>query len=333
MTEKNQRPAFYRSADAPLRLGISACLLGREVRYDGRDSFDSLIAATLGQGGVELTDICPEVECGLPVPREAIQLEGAADAPQVIAVETRRDITRQISGWVGRRIRQLKDEALDGYIFKSRSPSCGVKGVKLFKAGGGNYERSGVGLFAAAFQKAFPLLPVADEASLVDGGARENFIERLFALRRYRDYLANGGSRGGLVQFHSDHKLQIMAHSVETYRSLGRLVADLKKFSPAQLRSQYEEQFVRALRLMATRPKNVNVLQHAFGYFKTRLDSAARADLLQLIDRYRNGLVPLTVPQVLLSHYARILDVPYLSRQFYINPEPAELRLRTVGGY
>ena len=325
MAEKASGASFYRPGE-PIRLGISTCLLGEKVRYDGGHKLDPFLVNTLGRY-VEWVGVCPEVECGLPVPREAMRLEGNPDAPTLVTIKTRRDITGQMKSWAARRVRELEAENLCGYVFKSRSPSSGMQRVKLYDVNGVPTP-AGVGLFARAFMDHFPLLPVEDEGRLHDPLLRENFIERVFALKRYRDYLAHDGSRGGLVEFHTDHKLLVMAHSVDLYRQIGRLVARPEELSPEELKAEYERLLVKAMELLPTPRKHANVLQHIMGYFKTDLTADEKQELLQMIERYRTELIPLVVPVTMLMHYVRKYDVGYLQRQFYLNPHPIELKLR-----
>ncbi len=325
MTNGTSRAGFYRPEER-IRLGISACLLGEKVRYDAGHKRDAFLVNTLGEF-VEWVGVCPEVECGLGVPREPMRLEGSADSPHLVTIKTRRDLTAQMAEWAEGRVKELEQENICGFVFKSRSPSSGMARVKVYDANGVPAP-TGTGMFARAFMDHFPLLPVEDEGRLNDPLLRENFIERVFTLKRYRDYLNNDGSRGGLVEYHTDHKLLIMAHSVEIYRSLGRLVADSKAMAAKDLQQAYQEQLTRALALLPTVRKHVNVLQHIMGYFKKLLSADEKKELLQIIEQYRSQLVPLVVPITLLAHYVRKFEVDYLRRQFYLHPHPDELKLR-----
>lgn len=310
-----------------IKLGVSTCLLGEKVRYDGGHKHDPFITATLGRH-VDLVPVCPEFECGLGVPREPMRLEGDPAAPRLVTIKTRRDLTDIMQAWCTRRVAELEAEGLHGYLFKSRSPSSGMERVKVYNPNGGPAAKKGVGLFARAFMQRFPNLPVEEEGRLNDARLRENFIERLFALRRFRELLAEGRDRGGLVDFHSRHKLQLMAHSPDHYRSLGRLVAEARSHRPRELFETYERLFFQALRLHASIPKNTNVLQHMLGYFKKTLDPDEKQELLEVIERYRRGMFPLIVPITLVAHHVRKHSVLYLARQTYLQPHPAELMLR-----
>jgi uncharacterized protein YbbK (DUF523 family) len=212
-----------------IRLGISSCLLGHKVRYDGGHQLEPFIVDTLWKF-VEFVPVCPEVECGLSVPREAMRLVGAEEAPLLLTVRTKKDYTDQMLAWAHRRVRELEQANLSGFIFKSKSPSSGMERVKVYPPGGQGAPRPrGVGLFARVFMEHFPLLPVEDDGRLHDPALRENFIERIFVFRRWRDILDPKVSLGNLVDFHTRHKLQLLAHSPGHYRLLGKLVARAKE--------------------------------------------------------------------------------------------------------
>jgi uncharacterized protein YbbK (DUF523 family) len=243
-----------------IRLGISACLLGEPVRYDGGHQLDRFITDTLGRY-VEFVPVCPEVECGLGVPREAMRLVGDPDAPRLVTVRTKVDLTARLLTWAQKRVRELEQENLCGFIFKSKSPSSGMERVKVYpEAAQGSPVPRGVGLFARLFMEHFPLLPVEDEGRLHDPVLRENFIERLFVLQRWRELLAARPNLGDLVAFHTRHKFLILAHSPQHYRELGRLVARAKELPLPELCDIYQSRLMAALRLKATPKKNTNVL-------------------------------------------------------------------------
>lgn len=307
-------------------VGISRCLLGDNVRYDGGHKLDRFLRDTLGQY-VEWVPVCPEVECGLSIPREAMHLEGDPENPRLVTIRTKTDHTARMKEWAAKRLEELAGKGLIGFVFKSDSPSSGMKAVKVYNENGQNPRKTGVGIFAREFMKRFPHLPVEEEGRLHDPGLRENFIERLFVFKRWQDFLAKP-SRGGLIDFHTDHKLLVMAHSPKTLTELGRLVAAAKGTPPAQLYQSYLTVLMQGLEQLATVKKNTNVLQHIAGYFKKTLSADERAELKEVIDHYHDGYVPLVVPIVLLQHYVRKYDEPYLKRQYYLNPHPVELMLR-----
>ncbi|MBN1567244.1 MAG: DUF523 and DUF1722 domain-containing protein [Acidobacteria bacterium] len=312
--------------ETKIRLGISACLLGKAVRYDGGHKLDRFLTETLGQY-VEYVPVCPEVECGMPVPRESMRLEGNPESPRLITTRTRIDKTEQMASWAGRRVVELERENLMGFIFKSDSPSSGMERVKVYNEKN-MASRTGAGMFARAFMNRFPLLPVEEEGRLHDPVLRENFIERIFVLARWREILSGNRSRASLIAFHTKHKLLILSHSTRHYQEMGRLVARAKQISPQRLMEEYEQQLMEGLKLKATPKKNSNVLMHMAGYFKDRLTSDEKAELLDIIDRYRSGQMPLIVPITLVNHYVRKYDEPYLKDQYYLKPHPIELQLR-----
>jgi uncharacterized protein YbgA (DUF1722 family)/uncharacterized protein YbbK (DUF523 family) len=307
------------------RVGISTCLLGEPTRYDGGLKLDGIIKETLGRH-LELVPVCPEVESGLSVPREAMQLEGDPENPRLFTRDSRIEYTERLLTWSRQRVEELENEDLCGFIFKSRSPSCGTARVKVHSAGG--VVKRGQGLFAREFMRRFPLLPVEEEDRLVDRELRENFIERLFACQRWQELLAQGPTRGGLVDFHADHKLLLMAHSPQYYREMGRLVARAEDYEAPALFARYGRLFMAALRLRVTPGKNANVLQHVMGYFKRQLTADEKQELQEMIEQCRRGLLPLLVPITLFNHHVRKHGVSYLARQWYLRPHPLELKLR-----
>jgi uncharacterized protein YbgA (DUF1722 family)/uncharacterized protein YbbK (DUF523 family) len=310
---------------SPIAVGVSACLLGEKVRYDGGHKHDHYITDTLGRF-FHFVPVCPEVGCGLPVPREAMRLEGDPAAPRLVTSRTGVDLSVRMRQYCQRTVRELEKDDLCGFIFKKGSPSSGLFRVKVYS--GGIPAKTGRGLFADAFVRHFPLLPVEEEGRLYDMNIRENFIERVFAFREWKDFLLGNRGMGDLVEFHARRKLQIMAHSPEIYREMGRLVAEGKAMERADLFDRYRELLLRALSLHATVKKNTNVLSHIMGYFKRQLTTEEKAELLEVITSYHEGLVPLIVPVTLLKHYVRKYHQEYLQKQTYLSPHPLELMLR-----
>jgi len=308
------------------RVGISTCLLGENVRYNGGHARDRFLTDTFGQF-VEWVPICPEVETGLGVPREAVHLVGDPKDPRLVFVKTGGEVTDRMKRWARKRLKDLEGEDLVVFIFKSRSPSSGMERVKVFDESGMPHK-VGVGIWARAFMDHFPLLPVEDEGRLNDPVLRENFIERVFCLRRYRDAMRPRRSRGALVEFHARHKLQLMAHSPAGLKEMGRLVAHAKGRSIVDVCEEYEALLMKAMKTKATTGKNTNVLQHALGYFKDELTSDEKREMLDVIEDYRRNLLPLVVPVTLLAHYVRKYEEPYLASQTYLSPHPSELKLR-----
>jgi uncharacterized protein YbgA (DUF1722 family)/uncharacterized protein YbbK (DUF523 family) len=309
-----------------IRLGISECLLGHQVRYDGGHKWDRFLTDTLGRY-VEYVPVCPEVECGFGIPREAMRLVGNPDSPRLVTVHSNRDLTDRMLAWAKNRVTELEKENLCGFIFKSDSPSSGMERVKVYNDKG-LPEKKGIGLFAKTFMKHFPVIPVEEEGRLHDPKLRENFIEGIFTLKRWREVRKKRMSRGNLVAFHTEHKLLILAHSSKHHSMMGKLVAGAKTVQPKELYDRYEAVLLEALKLRTTLKRNTNVIQHMMGYFKEQLSRDEKQELLELIENYRSGYVPLIVPVTLLNHYVRKYKQAYLSRQVYLNPHPIALQLR-----
>jgi uncharacterized protein YbgA (DUF1722 family)/uncharacterized protein YbbK (DUF523 family) len=309
-----------------IKLGISTCLLGENVRYDGGHKLDRFLTETLGQY-VHYVPVCPEVECGLPIPRESMHLEGDPDSPRLVTSRTKQDMTDRMVRWAKKRVVDLEKEDLCGFIFKSNSPSSGMERVRVYDRKGVPAKK-GVGIFARVFMDVFPLIPVEDEGRLNDPEIRENFIERIFALKRWRETLARKESRGNLVDFHTRQKLLILSHHPKHYQTMGKLVAKAKDFPLKELYRQYQTLLMEALQLKTTPKKNSNVLMHMMGYFREELSSDEKKELLEVIENYRREVLPLIVPVTLMNHYVRKYDQPYLKQQVYLNPHPLELQLR-----
>jgi len=313
-----------------VKILVSACLLGEKVRYDGGHKLDRYLRDTLG-AFVEWVPVCPEVEYGLPIPREALRLVGDPADPRLVTARSGVDHTAGMKAWAARRLDALDGEDLCGFVFKSRSPSSGLRQIKVYNQESGIPANTGVGVFARAFTERFPLVPVEDDGRLNDPALRESFIERLFVVARWKAYLREDGSAGGLVAFHTDHKLLVMAHSPKHYAQLGKFVAAAgsRGSRPGEaFLGHYLATLLEGLRLVATTRKHTNVLQHAAGYFKRHLSAEEKAELAEVIDAYHRGLIPLVVPVTLLAHYTRIYRDPWLARQNYLHPHPRELMLR-----
>lgn len=310
-----------------IKIGISSCLLGENVRWNGGHKLDRYLTQTLGQF-LEFVPVCPEVEAGFGIPRETMRLEGHPQSPRLVTSRTKVDHTERMLEWAKKRVEELSRENLCGFIFKSSSPSSGLMRVKVYNSKG-MPEKKGVGLFARAFTERFPRLPVEEDGRLHDPKLRENFIEQIFTLRRWRELFEKKLSMGNLVDFHSRHKLLIMSHSPDLMRIMGKLVSGKNThLSIGEIFDAYEENLMAALRLKTTEKKNINVLQHMMGYFKKQLSADEKQELLDILDQYRSGHVPLIVPNVMINHYVRKYDEPYLKHQVYLNPHPVALKLR-----
>jgi len=309
-----------------IKLGISTCLLGENVRFDGGHKLDRYLTDTLGQF-VEYVPVCPEVECGFGVPRESFRLVGDPGNPRLVTSRTNQDHTERMAAWAKKRVAELEKENLCGFIFKSGSPSSGMERVRMYDHNGVP-SKVGVGIFARIFMDHFPLLPVEEEGRLHDPRLRENFIERIFALKRWRDGLKEKPSLKALVAFHTRNKLLLLAHSPQHHRQMGRLVAGGRELPLKELYARYQEIFLEALQLKTTNKKHTNVLMHMLGYFKGQLSAGEKQEMLELIEQYRLEALPIVVPMTLMSHYVRKYNEFYLKEQTYLQPHPAELHLR-----
>ncbi len=324
MVNPNKRRCFV---EERVRLGISSCLLGNAVRWNAGHKLDRFLTNTLGKF-VDYVPVCPEVEAGFGVPRESMRLVGDPENPRLITFKSKTDHTDQMQRWARKRVKELEKEDLHGFIFKSDSPSSGMIRVKVYTEKGMPVKK-GVGMFAREFMARFPLIPAEDDGRLHDAKIRENFIERIFTLRRWRETITKAKRMGNLVDFHTRNKLLILSHSPKHYRVMGKLVAEGKQMSMNDLYARYENTLMEALALKTTAKKNLNVLQHLMGYFKRQLSKDEKQELLDVFGQYRLGFVPLVVPLTLINHFVRKYDQPYLKLQTYLNPHPVELKLRT----
>jgi len=309
-----------------IRMGISTCLLGENVRYNGGHQLDRFLTDTLGQY-VEYVPVCPEVESGFSIPREAMRLEGDPERPRLVTSQTHEDKTEQMVTWAKKRVAELEKEGLCGFIFKSKSPSSGMERVKIYNEKR-MPEKKGVGIFAKVFMEHFPLIPAEEDGRLHDPKLRENFIERIFAMKQWRKLISKRRTVGGLMDFHTRNKLLILSHSPKHHKMMGKMVAQGKEMKLESLYKEYENLFMAALTLKTTVKKNANVLQHMMGYFKKQLSSDEKQEILEIIQQYRESYIPLIVPVTLMNHYIRKYKQPYLSIQTYLNPHPVELQLR-----
>jgi uncharacterized protein YbgA (DUF1722 family)/uncharacterized protein YbbK (DUF523 family) len=310
-----------------LRLGVSSCLLGEHVRYDGGHKRDPFLVGTLGRF-VEWVPVCPEVEMGLAVPRQAMRLVGDPDEPRLVTSKTGQDYTEAMQAWAQRRVEELAGLDLHGYVCKKDSPSSGLYRVRVYGKQG-MPSRTGTGMFPRALMARLPLLPLEEEGRLEDVRLRENFIDRVFAYYRWTRLLAQDPTASGLIAFHTAHKATVLSHSPQAYSELGRLVARAGELSWDRLACEYGRIFMGALRLLATPGKHANVLQHLFGFLKSQLSAEDKAEMVGLIEDYRSGLVPLIVPLTMLRHHLDRYPVrDWVCQQVYLNPYPKELMLR-----
>ena len=309
-----------------IRIGISACLLGQEVRFDGGHKRDPFLTGVLAPH-VQWVPVCPEVEMGLGTPRETLRLVRSGVEVRMVTTRTVVDHTDLMKAWSRGRLDELATEDLSGYVLKKDSPSCGMERVKVY-SDQGMPTRSGRGLFAHALLERFPSLPVEEEGRLSDPRLRENFIERVFAYRRLKDLFVPAWTLGHLVKFHTAHKMSLLSHSTTAYQALGQLVAGGRSLSKRGLRDRYTADFMSTMAIVATTRRHTNVLMHMAGHLKKVVDAASRKELQQSIDEYRRGLVPLVVPLTLIRHHVRQHGIEYLAGQTYLEPHPRELMLR-----
>lgn len=309
-----------------LRVGVSACLLGDKVRFDGQHKRDDWVVDVLGPF-VEWVPVCPEVDVGMGVPRETIRLTGPSTSPRLVADKSGADHTEAMRRYAEEKTEELARLDLTGFVLKKDSPSCGMERVRVYGAKGPP-RRDGVGAFARVLLERLPMLPVEEEGRLRDAALRESFVERLFAFARFKAAIAGGLTRGALVAFHTRHKLALLAHSPDGYRKLGKLVASQGRGSNAAVVEAYGRGLMGTLAVPAKRGRHVNVLQHMLGYFRDRLPVEDRRELEDVVRDYQRGLVPLLVPQTLIRHHVRKQGVEYLAGQTYLDPDPKELMLR-----
>jgi uncharacterized protein YbgA (DUF1722 family)/uncharacterized protein YbbK (DUF523 family) len=309
-----------------VRIGISSCLLGEKVRFDGGHKKDEFLTSHFGRY-VEWVPVCPEFEIGLGIPRESLRLVADGKSVRLVAPRSGLDHTELMNKWTIEQAGRLAGQGLCGYVLKRSSPSCGLERVKVYK-GTGLLNRDGRGLFAAGLVDRFPNLPMEEEGRLNDPRLRENFVSQVFSYKRWMDLQKEGVTRAKIIQFHARHKFLLMAHHQDGMRSLGNLIGQAgRTISPTRLGEQYFDKFCEVMRHTPTRRNHANVLQHLAGYFSEQLAADDRAELSDVIDRYRRDRLPLIVPVTLIRHYVRKFNVEYLKDQIYLDPHPDELNL------
>jgi uncharacterized protein YbbK (DUF523 family)/uncharacterized protein YbgA (DUF1722 family) len=311
----------------PIRIGISTCLLGENVRYDGGHKRDAFLVEGLGPF-VQWVSVCPEVELGMGVPRPTVHLVREGSELRMVAPSSGEDFTARMNAFARKRVAELRALELDGYVLKKNSPSCGMARVKVYGASGSASGKDGVGLFARVLSGTWPHLPIEEEGRLTDPVLRENFIERVFCRHRWRTVIAEKRTRARLIEFWTAHKLLVRAHDEAGYQRIGRLVGSARKGGDRELHERFESEFFAALATKTTRRKHTNVLQHALGHLREVLDAGERAQLVTAIEDYRKGLLPLIVPLTLLRFQVQKHRIEYLQGQLYFDPHPKELMLR-----
>ena len=310
-----------------IKIGVSSCLIGEKVRWNGDHKQNHFVREILANY-FEYVSVCPEMEVGMGVPRETVALYGNLEKSRMISKKTQTDWTKPMEYYIKDRISSLEHENLCGYIFKSKSPSCGLGRVPVYAEFGSHRVRHGAGVFAKAFTNKFPLVPTEDEGRLNDPMIRENFIVKVFSFSRLKDLFKINFSIGKLVRFHTQQKFLLLAHSRKYYDELGQLVAKPKSLTKEVLKEEYGKTFMKALTFKATPKKNTDVLLHMMGFLKKVLSQGEKEDILNTIQDYRSGLFPLIVPVTLIRHQANKHNIEYLKDQAYLNPHPKELMLR-----
>lgn len=310
----------------PLKIGISACLLGAKVRFDGGHKISHFVTNELDRYA-EFVSVCPEMGMGLPVPRPTLRL--ISENERIALVETKdssRDHTAALESYSQQKVAELQHAELCGYIVCAKSPSCGMERVKVYKHNG--TEKDGVGVYTRILMEKMPWLPIEEDGRLNDPVLRENYITRVFCLHDFYTSMGDAPSAKKIVEFHSRYKLTLIAHNPQAYRALGRLVANVKQYPLDSFIQEYRLGLMQALAHRASRKNNTNVLMHLQGYFKRSLNKLQKAELAQVIESYRVGELPLLAPITLLKHYLALFPDAYLAQQRYLNPYPQELKLR-----
>lgn len=312
---------------ASLRLGVSACLMGKAVRFDGGHSRDRLLMGPAAPFA-EFVPICPEVEMGLGTPRPTIRLQRDGDLVQLVRPSDGEDLTAKMRAWAEKRVAQIAEMGLSGYVLKKDSPSCGMERVRVYDHNG-SPGRDGRGIFAEVLMERLPLLPVEEDGRLQDAKLRENFFERAFAYDRMRKLFTDRWSAGDVVRFHSREKLLLLSHDPKSYAELGRLVAAVKTHDREEFAARYQRLFMSALSKKASPGRQVNVLEHIAGYFSNKVEASERAEIVSHLEDFRKGFVPLAVPLALIRHHVSRFKLDYIASQSYLNPHPKELSLRS----
>jgi uncharacterized protein YbbK (DUF523 family)/uncharacterized protein YbgA (DUF1722 family) len=309
-------------------IGVSACLLGEQVRYDGGHKRNAFLLEELASH-VRFVPVCPEVGIGLGIPREAIRLVRRGDDIRLLG-SGGADHTDAMRRWAATVTGQLRERDLSGFVLKKGSPSCGLERVRVWDEGAQRPTPSGRGVFAQALVDAMPELAIEEEGRLNDPGLREQFVDRIFAHARVRDFFAGQWTTGSLVRFHSAEKAAVMAHDLDAGKRLGRLVADQRRLEPERLARTYRALHAAAYARPATPGRQANALMHLAGHLKGGLGSCDRQELREAIDDYRTGLLPVAVPLALLSRHLRAVGIDWACSQTYLRPYPKELGLRGV---
>lgn len=314
---------MYKFNPQRIQIGISACLLGEKVRFDGGHKNSSYCNQEI-KDFFDYVPICPEMAIGLGAPRKSIRLVRDGETILVQSGDGSLDVTDRLNAYSESKVQEL--DFLGGYLLCAKSPTCGMERVTEYKIGTNNGTKSGIGVFARKLMERYPLLPVEEEGRLHDMVLRENFFTRVYAYHDWHQMKHEGLTKHKLVKFHSRYKYLLMAHSPKWYRELGPIIANIDDLETSATR--YFEGFMTALKINATRKNHTSTLQHIQGYFKKHLSKEQKTELSEAIMKYRQGLLPLLVPITLINHYLREFPTPYIEDQVYLNPHPEALKLR-----
>lgn len=308
-------------------LGVSACLLGKHVRYDGGHKKNNFILSSLSNE-IDFESVCPEVEAGFGIPRSTMQLrQKGKEVRLVFSKDPEKDVTDQLLEYSEEKIINLAN--LDGFILKKDSPSCGAFRVPVVINKEGFRKKEGTGLFAKILMDRYPLMPVEEEGRLNDSALCENFFERVYAYNRWKKVDHENSSVQELIEFHSTHKLMLMARGSHYYQELGRMVAGTTSKDLEQRRNQYIQRFMEVMKVTTRRGRQVNVLQHIMGYLKNSISSEDKQELLSVFESYRQSQIPLITAVTLLRHHLRVHPQKYIAKQHYLVPFPETLALRS----
>ncbi|ESP94417.1 MULTISPECIES: YbgA family protein [Pseudoalteromonas] len=312
--------------NSPIQIGLSACLGGDKVRFDKGHKRSNFCMDEFSKH-VEFVKFCPEVAIGMPIPRETIRQVRFGDTIKVCRPDGTQDVGPKLTEY-GKKIAQTKAKELSGFVFCAKSPSCGMERVKVYNDAGTGATAEGVGAFAAEIMRHNPLLPCEENGRLNDVHLRENFVMRVYVYKSWQELTEQKLSKHKLTEFHAKHKYLLMSHNYEAYRKLGRLLAEVQANTIEQGAGEYILGLMEALKKPASRKAQANTLAHLQGYFKNELSQVEKAEMVEAIDEYRTGLVPLNVPLTLLKHHLRVHPKAYLEQQVYFDPYPHDLKLR-----
>jgi len=310
-----------------IKVGISQCLLGVNVRFDGGHKNNHFCQNDLTKL-FEFLPLCPEVGIGMSTPRKAIRLVGDPLNPNALASDDASlDYTQPLKDFAFQNRQKLAQ--MSGYVFCKASPSCGLERVKVYNDKGGS-SKDGMGIFAARVKALFPNLPTEEDGRLQDPLLRDSFIKRVYIYNEWQEINKAGLTCNALYKFHARHKFTLLAHCQKTYRKLGPIVASINNKNLSSIADDYIGEIMQALEKMSTRPNNTNVLMHMQGYLKDYLPTEDKVELAQCILEYRKGILPILSPLTLLKHHFKHYPNDYIAKQSYLNPYPKQLAIQVA---